>query len=167
MRLFDNPISLIFLNSKIPFESLRNDDFVNFDGVYFENDGEKMVYSLESDLVNNWNWKKNEGFSQIVNKNLDYDLLVEVKYETRSFGEISKSYGKKIQSIKLMSYDFLDHKSENKLVEFASEKRISVTEKLTILPKKTLERDTIGGKYNLGLLIVEFLRDVKLNNLGL
>lgn len=167
MNLFKDDISLIFIKSKSQFDTMTTDDFVSFDVVYCEKSPYGTTYSLEVES-NSFNWKKSESFSVIKENSKLYDLLVEVNYVPKSFGQIPTTVIREIMTIKIMTYDFLENKVEKELVEFGySEKRVRVTEHLTVFPKRVVEKETPNGKYNLGLIIKEFLRDGKLDDLGI
>ena len=80
-----------------------------------------------------------------------------------------------MQSIRLMTYHIL---SKDKSIERTSgidpimelnhlNINVRKTHTMEIKPVKILERDCQDGKYELNLLIKEFLRDSKLDDLGI
>lgn len=167
MNLFEDNFSLIFLKSFVKYEDMTTSDYLSYDNVQYKKSDDKINYLLDIDTSLQWT-PKQESFSEIEKNFKTFDLLVEVTYVKKSFGKISNSFNKEIQSLKIMTYDFISLNSENKLVEYAIDKRkLEKTETLTILPKKIIERNIDGKVYNLRLLVLEFIREQKLEDLGL
>ena len=157
--------SLIFL-SWLPdqknFMDLTSDDFFTIDDVTVS----------ESDGIITYSHVEEPQFYKTMPSNLSevtekFHFIVEITFEKVDYFKTKIVTSKKMQSIRLMTFEILSKNKNSQLSDWGSDKRIDRTHTLEIRPIKILERDCVDGKYELNLLIKEFLRDSKLDDLGL
>lgn len=165
--------SLIFL-SWLPdqknFMDLTSDDFFTIDNVTVS----------EKDGVITYSHIEEHQFYKTIPSNLSevtdkFHFIVEITFEKVDYFKTKLVTGKKMQSIRLMTYQILskDKKGEiiGKIDPLMSRNHGNInvrkTHTLEIRPIKVLEKDCEDGKYELNLLIKEFLRDSKLDDLGI
>ena len=167
-------ISLVFLGwypNEKSFEELSSDDFFSIDDITFS----------ESDGVISYSHVEEPQFYKNIPSNLSevtekFQFLVELTFEKVDYFKSNLvTNTNKMQSIRLMTYHIL---SKNKSIERTSgidpimelnhlNINVRKTHTMEIKPVKILERDCQDGKYELNLLIKEFLRDSKLDDLGI
>ena len=167
-------ISLIFLrwySNEKSFEELTPDDFFTIDDVTI----------LESDDIITYSHVEDSQFYKIIPSNLSevtekFQFLVELTFEKVDYFKSNLvTNTNKMQSIRLMTYHIL---SKDKSIERTSgidpimelnhlNINVRKTHTMEIKPVKILERECQDGKYELNLLIKEFLRDSKLDDLGI
>jgi hypothetical protein len=163
-------ISLVFLRwypNEKNFEELTSDDFFTIDDVTISESDNVITYSHVEEPQFYKNIPSN--LSEVTEK---FQFLVELTFEKADYFKSKIVTGNIIQSIRLMTYEIL---SKDKTSEYTgalmelNHPNISVrkTHTMKIKPVKILERDCIDGKYELNLLIKEFLRDSKLDDLGI
>lgn len=158
-------ISLIFLrwySNEKSFEELTPDDFFTIDDVTI----------LESDDIITYSHVEDSQFYKIIPSNLSevtekFQFLVELTFEKVDYIKSNLVTGNKMQSIRIMTYEILSKDKTNELEDWGNQKRLRKTHTMEIKPVNILERDCQDGKYELNLLIKEFLRDSKLDDLGI
>lgn len=166
-------ISLIFLRwypNEKEFEDLTSDDFFTIDDVSVSEKDGFVTYSHVEERQFYKNIRSN--LSEVTEK---FQFLVELTFEKVDYFKSKIVTGNKIQSIRLMTYEILSKdKSTQRSSEMDSTMELNhlninviKTHTMCIKPVKVLERDCIDGKYELNLLIKEFLRDSKLDDLGI
>lgn len=165
--------SLIFLSwlpEKKNFEDLTSDDFFTIDDVAVS----------ESDGVITYSHIQEPQFYKYMPSNLSevtdkFHFIVEITFEKVDYFKTKIVTGKKMQSIRLMTYQILSKDKKGEVVGGfdplmnVNHGNINVrkTHTIEIRPIKVLEKDCVDGKYELNLLIKEFLRDSKLDDLGI
>ena len=158
-------ISLVFLRwypNEKSFEELTPDDFFTIDDVTI----------LESDDIITYSHVEDSQFYKIIPSNLSevtekFQFLVELTFEKVDYIKSNLVTGNKMQSIRIMTYEILSKDKTNELEDWGNQKRLRKTHTMEIKPVNILERDCQDGKYELNLLIKEFLRDSKLDDLGI
>jgi hypothetical protein len=158
-------ISLIFLrwySNEKSFEELTPDDFFTIDDVTISESYDIITYSHV----------EYPQFYKMIPSNLSevtekFQFLVELTFEKVDYIKSNLVTGNKMQSIRIMTYEILSKDKTNELEDWGNQKRIRKTHTMKIKPVNILERDCIDGKYELNLLIKEFLRDSKLDDLGI
>jgi len=167
LDLFKDKKSLVFINSKVEFMSMKTDeDFTSLEDFEIIDEDGLITYQSEK-ITTSWNMDK---FSIVENDWSKYDLMVEVSFQKLTYEnlkEINKSFStpKKIIGLKLMTFEVIDTKTKKDYNP--EDKKIEKIETLVIKPKRILERKIENGTYDLGSLIKEFKRDGKLNDLGI
>ena len=167
LDLFKDKKSLVFINSKVEFMSMKTDeDFTSLEDFEIIDENGLITYQSEK-ITTSWNMDK---FSIVENDWSKYDLMVEVSFQKLTYEnlkEINKSFStsKKIIGLKLMTFEVIDTKTKKDYNP--EDKKIEKIETLVIKPKRILERKIENGTYDLGSLIKEFKRDGKLNDLGI
>jgi len=167
LDLFKDKKSLVFINSKVEFMSMKTDeDFTSLEDFEIIDENGLITYQSEK-ITTSWNMDK---FSIVENDWSKYDLMVEVSFQKLTYEnlkEINKSFStpKKIIGLKLMTFEVIDTKTKKDYDP--EDKKIEKIETLVIKPKRILERKIENGTYDLGSLIKEFKRDGKLNDLGI
>lgn len=166
-------ISLVFLGwypNQKSFEELTSDDFFTIDDVSVSESDDVINYShVEEPQFYN---SQPSNLSEVTEK---FQFLVELTFEKVDYFKSKIVTGNKIQSIRLMTYEIL---SKDKSIERTAgidpimelnhlNINVRKTHTMEIKPVKILERDCVDGKYELNLLIKEFLRDSKLDDLGI
>ena len=157
--------SLIFLSwlpEQKDFMDLTSDDFFTIDDVTIS----------ESDGIITYSHVEERQFYKTMPSNLSevtdkFHFIVEITFEKVDYFKTKIVTSKKMQSIRLMTFEILSKDKNSQLSDWGSDKRIDRTHTIEIRPIKILERDCQDGKYELNLLIKEFLRDSKLDNLGI
>lgn len=165
--------SLIFLDwfpDQKDFMDLTSDDFFTIDDVTVS----------ESDGIITYSHIDETQFYKTIPSNLsevteNFHFIVEITFEKVDYFKTKLVTSKKMQSIRLMTYQILSKDKSSEFIgntDFISEinhPNINVrkTHTMEIRPIKILERDCVDGKYELNLLIKEFLRDSKLDDLGI
>jgi hypothetical protein len=166
-------ISLVFLRwypNEKSFEELTSDDFFTIDDVAISEGDDVIAYSHVEEPQFYKNTPSN--LSEVTDK---FQFLVELTFEKADYFKSKIVTGNKIQSIRLMTYEIL---SKDKSIQRTAGTdpimelnhlniNVRKTHTMKIKPVKILERDCIDGKYELNLLIKEFLRDSKLDDLGI
>lgn len=165
--------SLIFL-SWLPdqknFTEMSSDDFFTIDDVMVSEIDGVITYShVEEPQFYKY---APSNLSEVTDK---FNFLVEITFEKVDYFKTKLVTGKKMQSIRLMTYQILSKDKTSEVVgEFdplmsKNNGNINVrkTHTIEIRPTKILEEDCVDGKYELNLLIKEFLRDSKLDDLGI
>jgi hypothetical protein len=167
-------ISLVFLGwypNQKSFEELTSDDFFTIDDVSIS----------ESDGVITYSHVEEPQFYKNIPSNLSevterFHFIVEITFEKVDYFKSNLvTNTNKMQSIRLMTYHIL---SKDKSIERTSgidpimelnhlNINVRKTHTMEIKPVKILERECQDGKYELNLLIKEFLRDSKLDDLGI
>ena len=158
-------ISLIFLrwySNEKSFEELTPDDFFTIDDVTI----------LESDDIITYSHVEDSQFYKMIPSNLSevtekFQFIVELTFEKVDYIKSNLVTGNKMQSIRIMTYEILSKDKTNELEDWGNQKRLRKTHTMEIKPVNILERDCQDGKYELNLLIKEFLRDSKLDDLGI
>ena len=158
-------ISLIFLrwySNEKSFEELTPDDFFTIDDVTI----------LESDDIITYSHVEDSQFYKMIPSNLSevtekFQFIVELTFEKVDYIKSNLVTGNKMQSIRIMTYEILSKDKTNELEDWGNQKRLRKTHTMEIKPVNILERDCQVGKYELNLLIKEFLRDSKLDDLGI
>lgn len=165
--------SLIFL-SWLPdqknFMDLTSDDFFTIDNVEVS----------EKDGVITYSHIEEPQFYKTIPSNLSevtdkFHFIVEITFEKVDYYKTKLVTGKKMQSIRLMTYQILSKDKTSEVIGKidplmnVNHGNINVrkTHTIEIRPIKVLEKDCVDGKYELNLLIKEFLRDSKLDDLGI
>ena len=166
-------ISLVFLRwhpNEKNFEELTSDDFFTIDDVSISESDDVITYSHIEEPQFYKTMPSN--LSEVNDK---FNFIVEITFEKVDYFKSKIVTGNKMQSIRLMTYEILskDKKSEfiggtDALMKL-NHPHINVrkTHTIEIRPIKILEKDCVDGKYELNLLIKEFLRDSKLDDLGI
>ena len=162
---FKETKSLIFL-SWLPeqknFFEMTSDDFFTIDDVAVSESGGVITYShIEVQQFYKY------GPSNLSEITDNFNFIVEITFEKSDYFKTKIVTSKKMRSIRLMTFDILSKNKNSQLSDWGSDKRIDRTHTIEIRPIKILERDCVDGKYELNLLIKEFLRDSKLDDLGL
>lgn len=157
--------SLIFL-SWLPeqknFEEMTSDDFFTIDDVTVSESSGVVTYShIEVQQFYKY------GPSNLSEITDNFNFIVEITFEKSDYFKTKIVTSKKMRSIRLMTFDILSKNKNSQLSDWGSDKRIDRTHTIEIRPIKILERDCVDGKYELNLLIKEFLRDSKLDDLGI
>ena len=166
-------ISLVFLRwhpNEKNFEELTSDDFFTIDDVSISESDDVITYSHVEEPQFYKNIPSN--LSEVTEK---FQFLVELTFEKVDYFKSKIVTGNKMQSIRLMTYHIL---SKDKSIERTSgidpimelnhlNINVRKTHTMEIKPVKILERECQDGKYELNLLIKEFLRDSKLDDLGI
>ena len=166
-------ISLVFLRwypNEKSFEELSSDDFFSIDDITVSESDGVISYSHVEEPQFYKNMPSN--LSEVTEK---FQFLVELTFEKVDYFKSKIVTGNKMQSIRLMTYHIL---SKDKSIERTSgidpimelnhlNINVRKTHTMEIKPVKILERDCQDGKYELNLLIKEFLRDSKLDDLGI
>jgi hypothetical protein len=157
--------SLIFL-SWLPeqknFFEMTSDDFFTIDDVAVSESGGVITYSHIEQPQFYKTMPSN--LSEVTDK---FHFIVEITFEKSDYFKTKIVTSKKMRSIRLMTFDILSKNKNSQLSDWGSDKRIDRTHTIEIRPIKILERDCVDGKYELNLLIKEFLRDSKLDDLGI
>ena len=171
--------SLIFLSwlpDQKDFMDLTSDDFFTIDNVTVSESDGVITYSHIEDHQFYKTMPSN--LSEVTDK---FHFIVEITFEKVDYfnevtSRISKLVtGKKMQSIRLMTYQILSKDKKGEVIGKidplmnVNHGNINVrkTHIMEIRPIKILEKDCEDGKYELNLLIKEFLRDSKLDDLGI
>lgn len=168
--------SLIFLSwlpEQKDFMDLTSDDFFTIDDVTVsESDGVITYSHVEEPQFYKY---APSNLSEVTDK---FHFIVEITFEKMAYFKSGSAFiptGKKMQSIRLMTYQIL---SKDKTSEVIGEVdplmnvnhgniNVRKTHTIEIRPIKVLGKDCEDGKYELNLLIKEFLRDSKLDDLGI
>lgn len=157
--------SLIFLSwlpKQKDFEQMTSDDFFTIDDVTVSESEAVITYShIEVQQFYKY------GPSNLSEITDNFNFIVEITFEKVDYFKTKIVTSKKMQSIRLMTFEILSKNKNSQLSDWGSDKRIDRTHTLEIRPIKILERDCVDGKYELNLIIKEFLRDSKLDDLGL
>jgi hypothetical protein len=165
--------SLIFLSwlpEQKKFEEMNSDDFFTIDDVTVSEIDETIIYShVEEPKFYKYT---PSNLSEVTGK---FNFLVEITFEKVDYFKTKIPTVKKMRSIRLMTYQILSKDKTSEVVgEFdplmsKNNGNINVrkTHTIEIRPTKILEEDCVDGKYELNLLIKEFLRDSKLDDLGI
>jgi hypothetical protein len=160
LNLFKDMKSLIFINSKVDFFSMKtNDDFTSLEDFEIIDEVDLITYQSEK-IITSCDMDK---FSIIEKDWSKYDLMLEVSFQKLTYEnlkELNKSFtsSKKIIGLRLMTFEIIGVKMK---------KDYKKVETLIIKPKQILERVVEEGTYDLNSLIKEFKRDNKLNDLGI
>lgn len=165
--------SLIFLSwlpEQKDFMDLTSDDFFTIDDVTVS----------ESDGIITYSHVEEPQFYKTMPSNLSevtekFHFIVEITFEKVDYFKTKIVTGKKMQSIRLMTYQILSKDKTSEIIGEidplmnVSHPNINVrkTHTIEIRPIKVLGKDCEDGKYELNLLIKEFLRDSKLDDLGI
>ena len=170
--------SLIFL-SWLPgqknFTEMTSDDFFTIDDVTVSEIDETIIYShVEEPQFYKYT---PSNLSEVTDK---FNFLVEITFEKVDYFKTKLVTGKKMQSIRLMTYQILSKDKTSEVVGgfegipvksyplmSRNHGNIRKTHTIEIKPIKVLEKDCEDGKYELNSLIKEFLRDSKLDDLGI
>lgn len=157
--------TLIFFNSSKNAFDLTTDDFFSIDDIISKEDGDKIKFSN----LTIYKYKKAEktyDFSDIKNKWTSFDILVEVVYKKHDRLKYNNVIPRETESVKVMTYDYVDFIEESNLQDFGDEKRLNKFETLIIKPKKVIvtKIDKSGGLID---IINQFKRDKKLDELGI
>ena len=166
-------ISLVFLRwypNEKSFEELTSDDFFSIDDITVSESDGVISYSHVEEPQFYKNMPSN--LSEVNDK---FNFIVEITFEKVDYFKSKIVTGNKMQSIRLMTYHIL---SKDKSIERTSgidpimelnhlNINVRKTHTMEIKPVKILERECQDGKYELNLLIKEFLRDSKLDDLGI
>lgn len=157
--------TLIFFNSTKNTLDLTTDDFFSIDSVVSKEDGDRIRFSNLS-IYTYKKVEKNYEFSDIRNKWSLFDIIVEVSYKKHDRLKYNNVIPKETDSIKVMTYEYVDLIEESNLQDFGTEKRLNKFETLIIKPKKliTTKIEESGGVIN---IINQFKRDNKLDELGI
>ena len=158
-------ISLVFLRwypNEKSFEELTSDDFFTIDDVSISESDDVITYSHVEEPQFYKNIPSN--LSEVTEK---FQFLVELTFEKVDYIKSNLVTGNKMQSIRIMTYEILSKDKTNELEDWGNQKRLRKTHTMEIKPVNILERDCQDGKYELNLLIKEFLRDSKLDDLGI
>ena len=161
----DQKISLVFLRwypNEKSFEELTSDDFFTIDDVSISESDGVVTYSHVEESQFYKNIPSN--LSEVTEK---FQFLVELTFEKVDYIKSNLVTGNKMQSIRIMTYEILSKDKTNELEDWGNQKRLRKTHTMEIKPVNILERDCQDGKYELNLLIKEFLRDSKLDDLGI
>ena len=158
-------IILVFLRwhpNEKNFEELTSDDFFSIDDITVS----------ESDGVISYSHVEERQFYKTIPSNLSeindkFNFIVEITFEKVDYIKSNLVTGNKMQSIRIMTYEILSKDKTNELEDWGNQKRLRKTHTMEIKPVNILERDCQDGKYELNLLIKEFLRDSKLDDLGI
>lgn len=166
-------ISLVFLRwlpNEKSFEELTSDDFFSIDDITISEKDGIITYSHIEEPQFYKNIPSN--LSEVTDK---FQFIVEITFEKIDYFKTKIVTGNKMQSIRLMTYQILSKDksgeyigSVDTLMEL-NHHNINVrrTHIVEVRPIKILERDCVDGKYELNSLIKEFLRDSKLDDLGI
>ena len=174
ISLFNNGSkSLIFLGwlpEQKDFMDLTSDDFFTIDDITVS----------ESDGIITYSHVEEPQFYKTMPSNLSevtekFHFIVEITFEKVDYFKTKIVTSKKMQSIRLMTYQILSKDKTSEVIGKidplmnVNHGNINVrkTHTIEIRPIKILEKDCQDGKYELNLLIKEFLRDSKLDDLGI
>jgi hypothetical protein len=163
--------SLIFfswLPDQKKFEEMTSDDFFTIDDITVS----------ESDGIITYSHIEEPQFYKTMPSNLSevtekFHFIVEITFEKLDYFKTKLVTGKKMQSIRLMTYQILSKDKTSEVIGgfdplmSRNHGNIRKTHTIEIRPIKVLEKDCEDGKYELNLLIKEFLRDSKLDDLGI
>ena len=166
-------ISLVFLRwypNEKNFEELTSDDFFTIDDVTISERDNVITYSHVEEPQFYKTHPSN--LSEVTDK---FQFLVELTFEKADYFKSKIVTGNKIQSIRLMTYQIL---SKDKSIQRTAGTdpimelnhlniNVRKTYTMEVRPIRILERECKNGKYELNLLIKEFLRDSKLDDLGI
>ena len=167
-------ISLVFLRwypNEKSFEELTSDDFFTIDDVSISESDGVVTYSHIEEPQFYKNIPSN--LSEVTEK---FQFLVELTFEKVDYFKSNLvTNTNKMQSIRLMTYHIL---SKDKSIERTAgidpimelnhlNINVRKTYTMKVRPISILERECQDGKYELNLLIKEFLRDSKLDDLGI
>lgn len=157
--------TLIFFNSSKNAIDLTTDDFFSIDDIISKEDGDKIKFIN----LTIYKYKKAEetyDFSDIKNKWASFDILVEVVYKKHDRLKYNNVIPRETESVKVMTYDYVDFIEESNLQDFGDEKRLNKFETLIIKPKKVIvtKIDKSSGLID---IINQFKRDKKLDELGI
>lgn len=166
-------ISLVFLGwypNEKSFEELSSDDFFSIDDITVSESDGVISYSHVEEPQFYKNMPSN--LSEVTEK---FHFIVEITFEKLDYFKTKLVTGKKMQSIRLMTYQILSKDKKGEIIGEidplmnVNHGNINVrkTHTIEIKPIKVLEKDCEDGKYELNLLIKEFLRDSKLDDLGI
>jgi hypothetical protein len=171
-------ISLVFLGwypNEKSFEELSSDDFFSIDDITVSESDGVISYSHVEEPQFYKNMPSN--LSEVNDK---FNFIVEITFERVDYFKTTLVTGKKMQSIRLMTYQILSKDKTSEVVGGSegipvksyplmsrNHGNIRKTHTIEIRPIKILEKDCEDGKYELNLLIKEFLRDSKLDDLGI
>lgn len=165
--------SLIFL-SWLPeqknFFEMTSDDFFTIDDVAVSESGGVITYSHIEQPQFYKTMPSN--LSEVTDK---FHFIVEITFEKVDYFNTKIATGKKMQSIRLMTYQILSKDKTSEVIGKIGPLmnvnhgniNLRKTHTIEIKPIKVLEKDCEDGKYELNLLIKEFLRDSKLDDLGI
>lgn len=165
--------SLIFLSwlpDQKDFMELTSDDFFTIDDVTVsESDGIITYSHIEEPQFYKYT---PSNLSEVTEK---FHFIVEITFERVDYFKTKLVTGKKMQSIRLMTYQILSKDKTSEIIGGidplmnVSHPNFNVrkTHTIEIRPIKVLGRDCEDGKYELNSLIKEFLRDSKLDDLGI
>ena len=146
---------------------LTSDDFFTIDNVEVSEKDGVITYSHIEEHQFYKTMPSN--LSEVTDK---FHFIIEITFERVDYFKTTLVTGKKMQSIRLMTYQILSKDKTSEVVG-GSERRkygninVRKTHTIEIRPIKILEKDCEDGKYELNLLIKEFLRDSKLDDLGI
>ena len=166
-------ISLVFLRwhpNEKNFEELTSDDFFSIDDITVSESDGFISYSHVEEPQFYKNMPSN--LSEVNDK---FNFIVEITFEKVDYFKSKIVTGNKMQSIRLMTYHILSKDKTSEVIGGTdalmklNHPHINVrkTHTIEIRPIKILERECQDGKYELNLLIKEFLRDSKLDDLGI
>jgi len=166
-------ISLVFLGwypNEKSFEELSSDDFFSIDDITVSESDGVISYSHVEEPQFYKNMPSN--LSEVNDK---FNFIVEITFEKVDYFKSKIVTGNKMQSIRLMTYHILSKDKTSEVIGGTdalmklNHPHINVrkTHTIEIRPIKILERECQDGKYELNLLIKEFLRDSKLDDLGI
>jgi hypothetical protein len=165
--LFKDKKSLIFINSKIEFMSMKTtDDFIALDDFEIITEDELITYQSETNIMTHWQNDSNMDIKKYWSK---YDLMIEVSYEKLRYDnlkDLNKKFlpSKKMIGLRLMTFETIDSKTKREYNGVNDFKKIEI---ITIKPKQTLQREIENETYDLKSLIKEFKRGNKLDDLGI
>ena len=166
-------ISLVFLRwypNEKSFEELSSDDFFSIDDITVSESDGVISYSHVEEPQFYKNMPSN--LSEVNDK---FNFIVEITFEKVDYFKSKIVTGNKMQSIRLMTYHILSKDKTSEVIGGTdalmklNHPHINVrkTHTIEIRPIKILDRECQDGKYELNLLIKEFLRDSKLDDLGI
>lgn len=162
---FDSKKTLIFLRwypNEKNFDELTSDDFFSIDDVSVSESNGFITYShfehhqFYKTLISN--------LSEVTEK---FQFLVELTLEKKNYYNSKTVTGMNMKSIRLMTYEILSKNESLQLLDWPNEKIINKTHTLLIRPIWVTKKDCQNGKYELNLIIKEFIRDNRLNDLGI
>jgi hypothetical protein len=171
LNIFKNKKSLIFINSKKEFFSMKTDeDFISLEDFEIVTEDELITYQSET-TMGPIGWEKDR-IQSFKSNSKKFDLLVEISFEKLNYKDIklTQSYksSKKITKLRIMTFELCELKSNVKKVDRGIDtSTYDKIQTMIIKPNQILERELQNGDYNLQSLIVEFKRNSKLNDLGL
>jgi len=171
-NIFNSDKKSVIFFKYLPVEKnygeLKTDDFNSFDDITIS----------ETDSIITLSHIEEIQYYKIAPSNLsevsdEFKFLVEITYEKIDIFNTKLNSSKKMQSIRLMTYEILSRDRKSELEKWPSENpptwpsRVRKTHYMEIKPIKILERDCKDGEFELNLLIKEFLRGNKLDDLGI